>query len=154
MSIARRKIITALPALLAAPGLGQLLAACSSEPLQGPVAIKWDRDTCARCSMVISEPAYAAQIRDPLKRVHKFDDFGCAVFWREHQTFGDAEIEFWVADAGAAANSAGAWLAAQSAAYVAGKRTPMGYGIAATTASDAANIDYAAARKAVLAHGK
>ena len=31
-----------------------LLAACSGEPKTGPVEVKWDRDTCVRCSMALS----------------------------------------------------------------------------------------------------
>jgi ABC-2 type transport system permease protein len=88
----RRRFVSALPALAAGPYLGVTLGAtlsaalsgCSSEPLTGPVDIKWDRDVCVRCSMVISDRHFAAQIRNPMKKVLKFDDFGCAVFWKEH----------------------------------------------------------------------
>lgn len=165
MSMDRRKFVSALPALAAGPylgaalgaTLGAALAGCSSEALTGPAEIKWDRDVCARCSMVISERAYAAQIRDPMKKVHKFDDFGCAVFWKEHQTFSDAEIEFWAADAGAAARAEPAgsqWLDARQAAYAGGKRTPMGYGFAAVSVGTAEAVPFAEARQAVLAKGK
>ena len=40
-----------------------LLAACSGAPETGPKAVKWDRDACARCRMVLSERPYAAQVR-------------------------------------------------------------------------------------------
>lgn len=153
MSMARRKFVAALPALAAGPYLGTLLAGCSSEPLTGPAEIKWDRDTCERCSMVISERPYAVQIRDPMKKVHKFDDFGCAVVWKEHQTFSDAEIEFWAVDA--RAEPAGSkWLDARQAAYLGGKHSPMGYGFVAVAAGAAAAVPFAEARKAVLAKGK
>lgn len=153
MSIARRRFVAALPALAAGPYLGAVLTGCSSEPLTGPAEIKWDRDVCVRCSMVISERSYAAQIRDPMKKVHKFDDFGCAIFWKEHQTFSDAEIEFWAVDA-RAEPAGGKWLDARQAAYLAGRRTPMGYGFAAVTAGTPETVGYAEARKAVLAKGK
>ena len=157
MSIDRRRFVSALPALAAGPylgaTLGTILTGCSSEPLTGPAEIKWDRDTCARCSMVISERAYAAQIRDPMKKVHKFDDFGCAVFWKEHQTFGDAESEFWVVDS-RAEPAASTWLDARQAAFAAGKRTPMGYGFAAVAGGTADAVPFAEARKAVLTKGK
>lgn len=153
MSMDRRKFVSALPALAAGPYLGAVLTGCSSEPLTGPGKINWDRDVCERCAMVISERAYAAQIRDPMKKVHKFDDFGCAVIWKEHQTFGDAESEFWAADS--RAEPAGSqWLDARQAAYAGGKRTPMGYGFAAVAAGTAAAVPFAEARKAVLAKGK
>lgn len=153
MSMDRRKFVSTLPALAAGPYLGAVLAGCSSEPLTGPAEIKWDRDVCVRCSMVISERAYAAQIRDPMKKVHKFDDFGCAIFWKEHQTFSDAEIEFWVPDA-RAEPVGGTWLDARQATYLAGRRSPMGYGFAAVAPGTPETVGYDAARKAVLAKGR
>ena len=153
MSMDRRKFVSALPALAAGPYLGAVLAGCSSEPLTGPGKIAWDRDVCTRCSMVISERSFAAQIRDPMKKVHKFDDFGCAVFWKEHQTFSDAESEFWVVDS-RTEPAASQWLDARKASFAGGKRSPMGYGFAAVPAGTAEAIPYAEARKAVLAKGK
>ena len=157
MSVGRRRFVAVLPALAAGPylatALGAVLAGCSREPLTGPAEIKWDRDTCERCSMVISERPYAVQIRDPMKKVHKFDDFGCAVVWKEHQTFSDAESEFWAVDA--RAEPAGSqWLDARKAAYLGGKHSPMGYGFAAVAAGTAEALSYAEARKAVLVKGK
>ena len=62
-----------------------LLAACSGDAGKGPVGVKWDRDACERCRMVISDRQHAAQIRyfpdEGRSRVVKFDDFGCAVLW-------------------------------------------------------------------------
>lgn len=153
MSVGRRRFVAALPALAAGPYLGAVLSGCSSEPLTGPAEIKWDRDVCARCSMVISERTYAAQIRDPMKKVHKFDDFGCAVFWKEHQTFSDAESEFWVVDS-RTEPAASKWLDARQAAFVGGKHTPMAYGFAAVAAGTDAAVPFAEARKAVLTKGK
>jgi len=153
MSMDRRKFVATLPALAAGPYLGAVLTGCSSEPLTGAAEIKWDRDTCERCRMVISDRAFAAQIRDPMKKVHKFDDFGCAVFWKEHQTFSDAESEFWVVDS--RAEPAGSkWLDARKAAYVGGKRSPMGYGYAGVADGTADAASFAEARKLILAKGK
>ena len=46
------------------------------------VEIKWDRDTCVRCSMVISDRRFAAQLRGgPENTAFKFDDPGCLAFW-------------------------------------------------------------------------
>lgn len=157
MNMDRRKFVSTLPALAAGPYLGATLGAvltgCSSEPLTGPGKIVWDRDVCARCSMVISERSFAAQIRDPMKKVHKFDDFGCAVFWKEHQTFSDAESEFWVVDS-RAEPAASQWLDARKAAFVGGKRSPMAYGFAAVPAGADGAVSYDEARRAVLAKGK
>jgi nitrous oxide reductase accessory protein NosL len=157
----RRRFVSALPTLAAGPYLGSTLGAplvavlsgCSSEPLTGPVDIKWDRDVCVRCSMVISDRHFAAQIRNPMKKVLKFDDFGCAVFWKEHQTWSDAEIEFWVANSADDA-SRGKWLDARKAFYVGGKRTPMGYGFGAVSGTVPGALGYDEARKLILAKGK
>ena len=124
------------------------------QPSSGPVEIKWDRDGCTRCGMAISDKLYAAQIRDPQsKKVYKFDDFGCAVFWKEHQTWSDADIEFWVVDS--RAEPVGSqWLDARKAAYAGGRRSPMGYGFAAVAEGSAGAVPFAEARKAILAKGK
>ncbi len=140
--------------LLLAPGaaLGlPLLSACNREPLTGPVRVVWDRDTCERCKMIISDKRFAAQIRDPSKRVHKFDDFGCAVFFLEHQQWAAQSTEFWVPDM----NGGERWLDARQAHYLGGKTTPMGYGFGAlSTAAGAEVVSYEQARKMVLARGK
>ena len=143
MSLGRRRFVAALPVL------GVALSACSREPLSGPGEIKWDRDVCERCSMVISDRLFAAQIRDPMKKLHKFDDFGDAVFFLEHQSWSDAEIEFWVAD-----SRDGHWLDARKVWYVAGKRTPMLYGYGAVGEQVAGAVPYAEAKKLILAKGK
>lgn len=157
MSIDRRRFVSALPLFSAGPylgaTLGAVLSACSSEPLTGPAKINWDRDVCVRCSMAISDRAYAAQIRDPMKKVLKFDDFGCAVFWKEHQSWSDADIEFWAVDSRAEPTGS-QWIDVRKAAFVGGKRSPMGYGFAGVPAGTAEAVPYAEARKAILAKGK
>jgi nitrous oxide reductase accessory protein NosL len=134
------------------PALGLLLvAACSRQPQTGPVEIKWDRDTCKRCSMAISDRLYAVEVRGgPKREVFKFDDLGCAEHWLKGQSWGnDAAIEFWVTDF-----RSGKWLDARTARYVTGKRTPMGYGYGATTEAAAGSIGFDEARQQLLAKGK
>ncbi|MES9860639.1 MAG: hypothetical protein ABW138_07295, partial [Candidatus Thiodiazotropha sp. 4PDIVS1] len=63
-----------------------LLVGCSADNGTGPLDVKWDRDTCERCRMVLSDRKHAAQIRyfPPDKKrsvVNFFDDIGCAVLW-------------------------------------------------------------------------
>ena len=125
-----------------------ILVACSRDPETGPVRIKWDRDTCVRCSMAISERNFAVQVRGgPKEKVYKFDDIGCAVHWLKNQPWGnDTAIEFWVAD-----YRSGKWLDARNARYATGKRTPMGYGFGATTEAPPGSIDFEEARKRILA---
>lgn len=109
-----------------------LLAACSGEPDTGPAEVKWDRDTCERCRMVLSDPHFAAQIRyypegKKRPRVEKFDDVGCAALWLEDKPWkDDGRTEFWVAD-----HRNKKWIDAITATYVLKKTTPMEYGVGA-----------------------
>jgi len=69
----RRTFLLAGSALL-------ILPACSRKPETGPVPIRWDQETCARCGMAISDRHYAAEVRGGPEadrtRVWKFDDIG------------------------------------------------------------------------------
>lgn len=128
-----------------------LLGACSKEPQTGPAEIKFDRDTCTRCSMAISDRHFAAQVRGgPKKQAFKFDDFGCAMSWLNKQPWGnDPSVEIWVAD-----SHAGLWLNARTAYFVSGKTTPMAYGFGATSEAIPGSISFDEARKQVLAKDK
>lgn len=135
-------------------GMGRLLAVflaalvlggCSGDTGTGPVEVKWDRDTCERCRMVLSDRLHSAQVRGgpagEKARVYKFDDFGCAVLWLEQQPWKDsAATEFWVAD-----HRTGAWIDARSAFYVTGHTTSMEYGLGAQTDPAAGALSYAQA---------
>ncbi len=100
-----------------------LAASCTTGSSAGPVEVKYDRDTCARCSMVISDQAFATEVRGPTGQVVKFDDLGCALGWLEQQPFkDDPATQIWVTGA------AGEWVDAKTARYSAGKTTPMAYG--------------------------
>jgi copper chaperone NosL len=134
--------------------LGAMLlffSACSKESQTGPVEIKFDRDTCAHCSMAISDRHYAAQVRGgPQKQTFKFDDFGCAITWLNKQPWGsDPATEIWVAD-----SHAGLWLNARTAYFMGGKTTPMAYGFGATSEAIPGSISFDEARKQVLAKDK
>ena len=105
---------------LVAP-LAGFLAACGGKSgwPEGMVEIKWDRDVCARCSMVISNRRFAAQIRGgPHNEAFKFDDVGCLAFWlrdkaRELPWLAEAATRLWVADHGSKPEAL-AWLAPTS----------------------------------------
>lgn len=143
----RRTICAALPVA----ALGYLLGACSREPSNGPVDIKWDRDVDPRCGMVISDKRFAVQVRDPNRRVTKFDDIGCALFWLMAQTFSEQtpNVEIWVVD-----YRNGAWIDARQAHYLEGKKSPMGYHYAALATSETGTVPYQEMRKRILARGK
>ncbi len=115
-----------------------LLAACSTEPKSGPEDIKWDRQTCERCQMVISERHFAVEWRgEHDRRLHAFDDLGCALLWRAEQRGGGLgdRPEIWVRDA-----KGTHWLDGYGVRYEAGHRTPMGYGYAAANEESQAGL--------------
>ena len=128
-----------------------LLAACSGDPGTGPRDVKWDRQACDRCRMVLSDPKHAAQVRVPeaegRSRVLFFDDLGCALIWLEDKPFRDAPaLEIWVNDW-----HDGAWLDARRAHYLPGQVTPMEYGLGAQREAQAETLDFTAAKAHVLA---
>ncbi len=109
-----------------------LCSACSGDPGTGPKEVKWDRDTCERCRMVLSDRHSSAQVRfhPPDKKSSKvvvFDDFGCAVLWLEDKPWkDDPRTEVWITDL-----RTGDWINARQATYVPGMLTPMAYGLGA-----------------------
>ncbi|HIE55770.1 MAG TPA: protein NosL [Chromatiaceae bacterium] len=125
-----------------------LLAGCSPEPDTGPGQVRWDRETCIRCNMAVSDPRYSAQVRVPAghkSQLYKFDDIGCAVIWLDEQKLADDPgVEIWVND-----YRSGEWIDARKAWYVPGKVTPMGYGLGASKLKEQGALDFAAARKHV-----
>jgi hypothetical protein len=128
-----------------------LLGACHQEPKTGPVEVKWDRDTCVRCSMALSDKRYAAQVRGgPKHQAYKFDDFGCVVFWLKDKPWADdPATEILVMDM-----RSGKWIEARTAYYIPDKMTPMAYGFGAVALPEPGSVNYEEARKQVLAKGK
>jgi len=125
-----------------------LLGGCSGEPDTGPGKVRWDRETCVRCQMAVSDPKFSAQVRvHPGKgsKLYKFDDIGCAIIWLDEQGLAsDPDIEIWVND-----YQTGDWIDARRAWYVPGQITPMGYGLGATPEKRPGALDFAAARRHV-----
>jgi copper chaperone NosL len=135
--------------------LAAALAGCSRADLpEGLVEIKWDRDTCVRCNMIISDRRFAAQAwGGPKKQTYKFDDIGCAVIWLKAQGWGgDAAVRIWVADSGG--SDAVNWLDARQAHYTGGKSSPMGYNFAAVRTPLPGSLDFTDMRQHILAKGK
>lgn len=130
--------------------LSLLITACG-DPGTGPVDIKWDRVSCARCRMVLSDRHHAAQVRVKTPNGHSqaypFDDLGCALIWLEGQPEGgDPAIEIWVNDW-----RTGDWIDARTAAYVPNQVTPMQYGLGAQQDQTPGALNFAQARLHVLA---
>lgn len=132
----REALATALTPLAAA--LVPLLGACGRRDdgswAEGMAPIVWDRDTCVRCGMAISDRRFAAQLRGgPKDEVHKFDDIGCATTWCAEKVgtrpwINDPATRLWVAQFDGQGR---VWLDARSAHYVVGPNSPMGYNQAA-----------------------
>jgi copper chaperone NosL len=115
------------------------MLAIGCRPSAGPQPIAYDREACAHCRMLISEPAFAAQLQTPDGEVASFDDPGCLLaalpaypeassLWFHHH---DEER----------------WLDRDSVGFLRVARSPMGYGLAAVAADapDALSIDAARA---------
>jgi hypothetical protein len=133
-------------ALLLLASLPGLLAGCGGDPGTGPVEVTWDREPCARCGMVLSDRAHAAQVRlkgaTGPKAVRFFDDIGCAVIWLDSEGLADDAVEIWVAD-----HRGVGWLDAFTAHFVLGNPTPMQYGVSARVGPGPETIDFEAARE-------
>jgi nitrous oxide reductase accessory protein NosL len=154
--IERRRLLLgcAAGALLALP-LAGLLAGCGrAAPADGPLAVRWGRDTCTRCQMVLSDRRFAAEVRGgPRHELYKFDDIGCAVAWLNEQPWSaEPATRIWVA-ALASQGEAPAWLDARRAHYQAGYSSPMGYNFGAVAAATPASLDFQAMRQQALARG-
>jgi copper chaperone NosL len=121
------------------------LAACQQD--KGPVEIKYGRDACEMCGMIISEPRYAAEVRVVAdNKIHKFDDIGDAVNWLELQGVGlQGAKEIWVMDS----DDGKTWLDARQASYRPG-RSPMNYNFAAVAAPREGAVDFMTMRKQAL----
>jgi copper chaperone NosL len=129
------------------PGLALMAAGCSGEAT-GPVEVKWGREYCEYCGMIIDDPHFATQVRGgPGRKVFKFDDPGDAVLFLAKQGWAD-EAEFWVGDL-----ETGKWLDGRKAFYVGGQRSPMGHGFGAVAVQRDGALDFAGLRAAVLAKG-
>ncbi len=140
--------------------MAALLSACRKDGWpDGMAEIKWDRDVCARCSMVISDRRFAAQLRGgPDDRAFKFDDVGCLVFWMQEKAdtypwMKAPETRLWVADFNSKSREEMRWLEPKRAFFVT-RTSPMGYNFAAVAAPLAGALDFTDTRQHLLAKGK
>ncbi len=133
--------------------LAGLLSACGKKTLpEGRVDIKWDRDACVRCSMIISDRRFAVQLRGgPKNEAFKFDDIGCATLWLKKKGWSEAGMRIWVMDSSDMKGER--WLDARSARYVSGKTSPMGYNFAAVALPQPGSLEFEDVRQHVLAKG-
>ncbi len=107
-----------------------LLASCGGTH-DGPEPIPLDRVNCARCGMLVSSDANAAQSRAPGKATRFFDDIGCLATDPASGTENTSR-HVRLASGGWTSTDAG-WFALSH-----GTRTPMDYGVLAFTSRDEA----------------
>jgi copper chaperone NosL len=141
----RRAPLGLAAAVLAGLAVALLLWRAAAPPA-GPVEPAWDRVACARCRMLVGEPAFAAQLHTPAGEVLHFDDPGCLLLHREASGAAGAA---WFHD-----SRGPGWLPEAEARFVAAERTPMGHGFAAVAAGEGEDgLDAAAALAALRARG-
>ena len=144
----RRAACARLLAIAFLPPLA--LAGCKER--KGPDPIHFDRETCEICNMIISDPRFAAEIRDPKGKVHKFDDIGDAIHWMIRQDWfkaGKKPKEFWVMNM----KDGKTWLDARKAFYLPGQVTPMDYGFGAVPEREPGAVTFEEMKKRVIARG-
>ncbi len=118
--------------VLVAGALAWLLARPPGLP-EGPLPVSWNRERCARCGMLVGEPAFAAQVQTPDGKVLSFDDPGCLLLHEAEQH--PPRHAVWLHH-----HAEARWVRLEAAAFVAVERpTPMGYGLGAIERGTAPN---------------
>ncbi len=105
------------------------------ETASGLPKIKYGKEPCVHCTMIISDDRFAAAWREQGGVERHFDDVGCMVASSRQHKPGSATL-YWVRDF-----DHDAWLDAAAAAYAVaatGIKSPMGYGVAAFASTEAA----------------
>lgn len=120
-----------------------LLTACG--PPEGPQPIVWDREPCAYCRMLISEPRFAAQLHTATNEVLSFDDPGCLLAWQDGHP--EPARALWFHHL-----REERWIPGTEVAFERVTPTPMGYGLGAVDAGGPGALSLAEARAAVAAH--
>lgn len=146
--------------LLLTPLAAALSACADSKWPAGMKSIIWDRDTCVRCNMAISDRRFAAQLRGgPKDTVFKFDDPGCLVFWLREQSqrfpwMSAADTRMWVADFNSKSRDEMIWHDPRTVRYIT-RSSPMGYNHAAVADPGSSDsLSFAEMEQRTLAKGK
>lgn len=122
-------------------GAALVAAACAGPA--GPPEIVVDRTACARCSMLISEPRFAAAQQPPDAPARVYDDAACLLADLADDRPAGVPERLWFRDA-----EGSGWLAGPAAVLVRrpDRRSPMGSGVVAFR-------DRPAATRAIAAGG-
>ena len=109
-------------------------ALCGCENADAPQEPAWNKQRCSHCSMVVGDKRFAAQAVTAKGERLFFDDPGCLA---SYELSHSAPRHAWVL-------SEGQWLAADTARFGAGARSPMDYGF---EARHGGNLDWASVKK-------
>ena len=101
-----------------------MAAGCAAADASGPPEIRYGRDICVECNMIISEARFATAYRLADGTNKKFDDVGNMVIHLD--ATGDSPTEMWVHDF-----ETEAWVTAEAAFFVPtlSVASPMGHSI-------------------------
>ncbi len=139
-----RSVLTALGVLVLAVVAGIVFLWPAERT--GVEPIVYGRDACAHCRMRISQPGFAAELRDTHGTLTKYDDIGCML---QAMVALHAEVpEAWVEDRDGRGFVP---LLAATLVRAEGVETPMGYHVVAFRDADAARGFAAAHRGDALA---
>ena len=133
MSTARTLALVAALAVGVAAGIWYL-----ERPPVGPAEPIWDKESCAHCSMAVSDPHYAAQIQTRDGRVLFFDDPGCLLQYEKDHHPEEQAVYFHH-------SREPRWMPKAATGFVKAARTPMNWGLAAVDAEEANHGDAAPA---------
>lgn len=135
--IGRRQFLFGCAGGLAAGSALPLLGGCAPRAGGGaePGAIKWDRELCTQCRMVLSDRRFAVQMQGGPENGHwNFDDIGCALTWLAARGWpAPQQPRLWVASLDSRGEPR--WLDARQARYITGHHSPMGYDFGAVEGS-------------------
>lgn len=112
--------------------LALMLAACTTDP-NAPPKIAFDRQACAHCGMLVSEPRHAAAIVTREGRTLAFDDPGCLF---DHVVKEAPSVSaMWFHD-----SQGDGWFRETQVAFLVDGQTPMGSGLLAVPAGTAGAV--------------
>lgn len=137
MRRARQLAFATVAAAVVVVGLRGLVKWGNALP-DGPEPIAWDRVACARCRMLVSEPAFAAQLQTRRGEVLPFDDPGCLLLHleEEHPEVHAIYLHH---------RHEERWLPRERVAFVLSGPSPMGYDLGAVERGQAGALDWEAA---------
>jgi copper chaperone NosL len=144
----RRRFLATGFALTPLAGALSTLGACGKDDRwpEGMQPLKWDRDTCVVCNMVISDRRFAGEMRGgPKNTVFKFDDPGCIALWLNDKAAAypwmrEPATRLWVADVNSRGQDVN-WLDGLKAQFVT-KTSPMGFNFGAVAHAQAGSVDF------------